>query len=186
MTSWLQFITELKRYPVTFSGGRIFFSPRTDEPFIQCKPCRTPISTLNEEFHYLMCCELRRWGVKAAGCLWFTLSSPWQHAEKGSCLPLHWYPRGEKINRLSIQCPGGHLSLGWPWPQPVTIPAAIKQMYINTSRLSIASHLWDFFFEQLWFQLVFLTFSLISLYYAHFIFFIPYSSEPASPTQIAD
>lgn len=61
----------------------------------------------------------------AAGCLWFTMSSPWHRAEKSSCLPFRRHPGGEKINQPRIQCPCGHL-LCWPWPLPLTIPVVIK------------------------------------------------------------
>lgn len=66
----------------------------------------------------------------AVGCPWFTVSSPWQHAEKSSCLPFPQYPGGKKINRLRIQYPHSHRSLCWPWPLPPpkrhTIPVVIK------------------------------------------------------------
>lgn len=62
----------------------------------------------------------------AAGRLRFTMSSPWQHAEKSSCLPFRQHPGGEKINRPRIQCPCGRRSQCWPWPLPLTIPVVIK------------------------------------------------------------
>lgn len=81
--------------------------------FIEGHTSSTPVSTLQEQFHSLMCSELLSGGHQK-GCLWFTVSSPWQHAEKGSWLAAHPYPGGEKTNRLSIQCASGHLSLSWP------------------------------------------------------------------------
>lgn len=83
-----------------------------------------------KEFHYLMCDA----GGGAVGCLWFTMSSPWQGAEKSSCLSFHRYAGGEKTNRLRIQCPQpSHLSLCWPWPLPLSrwqiIPVVMKRFH---------------------------------------------------------
>lgn len=81
----------------------------------------------------------------------FTMSSPWQHTEKSSCLPFHRYPGGVKINRLRIQCPGSNPS-SWPWPlPPQTVPVVIKglpsaleepQFHLHFIPLYIAVQFW--------------------------------------------
>lgn len=104
MSAWKWFHTQLiikfSALPETF----IHLSKGTSLPNVLCG------ATLGVAF-----CHLQ-----------FAMSSPWQHAEKGCCLPLRWCPGGEKINRLRIQCPHGHLSLCWPWPLPLIIPVVIK------------------------------------------------------------
>lgn len=136
--SWNSFQCKSQCKTLWWMSGRKILPVRL-KPFIYCAPCSrlvstTPVSFSRVSLPNVLCGAML--GV-AVGCVRFTVSSPWQHAEKSSCLLFHRYPGGEKINRLRIRCPRSHPSLCWPWPLPrskrQTIPVVIKRSLKETS-----------------------------------------------------